>query len=553
MMRQLFLWALLLVPCAVCANKQTENDWIEQVYRYAIADFGKSQEIMRKLKQQKTVKKYELNLIEGDIYFNRSDYFAALNLYKRALYDTQISGSMEWKKKLWMRVIPCYYHINDMKGVEHFASRLHEVSEKTNDYVYQAYALFYKGRAAHAQRDKKQAYRQMYGALDMVEKHKTLQRNAVLYSYMMTIVEYLQEDGMNHEQRAVMNSLEKFVQHAKDEKGNAIKLLTPQRQKDIYAHEAVLAYRMGKQEEARGFYEKFKTAGNNYQYDYRCIMPYLHDNQLFDDMIVFAQARIAYLEKISVKHTAEMTFVLRMLAEGYMGKGRFQEAAVNYQKLALLKREIIDQEETSSMKELTSVYELKETELKLKDQIEKERLIAIAVIAVVMVSSLVYINYRAACHSRKLKNKNRMMARMLDELLQDKWQLQAKRQLPEEKQVSADADRELFNRVWNELVENKLYLRSDLSRDALIQKYHIPKNKFSSIFTKYMGLSYSQCINNLRLEHAVYLFKKHPNYTIDSIAQECGMASTTLYRQFSQKYGMTPAEYREAECLNAKC
>ena len=60
-----------------------------------------------------------------------------------------------------------------------------------------------------------------------------------------------------------------------------------------------------------------------------------------------------------------------------------------------------------------------------------------------------------------------------------------------------------------------------------------------------MNTSYNQYINDFRLEYAIKLFKDYPNYTIDAIANESGFYSpTSLYRILSQKYGMTPSEYR---------
>ena len=60
-----------------------------------------------------------------------------------------------------------------------------------------------------------------------------------------------------------------------------------------------------------------------------------------------------------------------------------------------------------------------------------------------------------------------------------------------------------------------------------------------------MGTSFRTYINNLRIDEAVSLFKTHPEYTVEAIARECGMASAqTFYRVFSDTLGMSPAEYR---------
>ena len=85
----------------------------------------------------------------------------------------------------------------------------------------------------------------------------------------------------------------------------------------------------------------------------------------------------------------------------------------------------------------------------------------------------------------------------------------------------------------------------------LLEKYSIPRNNFSSLFQKYVGTSYSNYINNLRLEQAAKMLKEQPNYTIESVANDCGISSVaTLYRLFSKKYGMTPTEYRQTVLIS---
>ena len=55
-------------------------------------------------------------------------------------------------------------------------------------------------------------------------------------------------------------------------------------------------------------------------------------------------------------------------------------------------------------------------------------------------------------------------------------------------------------------------------------------------------------INELRINYAIELMKKHPNYTIRAIADEAGFNSTPiLYNLFKKKTGMTPYEFKKAQ------
>ena len=86
--------------------------------------------------------------------------------------------------------------------------------------------------------------------------------------------------------------------------------------------------------------------------------------------------------------------------------------------------------------------------------------------------------------------------------------------------------------------------KPDFSREELIKTIYIPKNKFAPLFKQYAGMSFSKYINNLRLEYAAKMLKNHPDYTVDTIAQECGMSTQSLYRLFSGKFGVTPTDFQ---------
>lgn len=70
------------------------------------------------------------------------------------------------------------------------------------------------------------------------------------------------------------------------------------------------------------------------------------------------------------------------------------------------------------------------------------------------------------------------------------------------------------------------------------------QNKFAPLFKQYAGMSFSKYINNLRLEYAAKMLKNYPDYTVDTIAQECGMSTQSFYRLFSGKFGVTPTDFQ---------
>lgn len=103
----------------------------------------------------------------------------------------------------------------------------------------------------------------------------------------------------------------------------------------------------------------------------------------------------------------------------------------------------------------------------------------------------------------------------------------------------------LFAQIMKAIVEKKMYLNPNLSREDVIKEVYVPKNKFANLFKTYVRTNFKNYINSLRIDAAIELMQLHPDYTIEAISQECGMASVqTFYRVFGEQTGMSPSEYR---------
>jgi len=108
-------------------------------------------------------------------------------------------------------------------------------------------------------------------------------------------------------------------------------------------------------------------------------------------------------------------------------------------------------------------------------------------------------------------------------------------------------DEQMFRRLEKLIVTDELYLQPRLSRKELIERTNIPKNKFAELFRTYAGKTFTNFVNDLRLTRAAEQLVAHPEYTIETIAMECGMPKMqTFYRVFAEKYGMTPSAYRKS-------
>ena len=110
----------------------------------------------------------------------------------------------------------------------------------------------------------------------------------------------------------------------------------------------------------------------------------------------------------------------------------------------------------------------------------------------------------------------------------------------------AEKERELFEQIHQTIVEQQLFLDPGFSRTRFIKIGLVNKNKVARMLQQYAGTNLNGYINGMRLEYAARLLHEHPADPIKAIAANSGFNSVrTFYRLFSEKYGMSPVEYKE--------
>lgn len=117
---------------------------------------------------------------------------------------------------------------------------------------------------------------------------------------------------------------------------------------------------------------------------------------------------------------------------------------------------------------------------------------------------------------------------------------------------AADSGRDnaLYTSIYKELQrlmeEDKLYHDPRLTRDEVVAKLGTSRKMFLEALQRNVNMSFVEYTNKYRLDEAIELLE-NGEYTNEIIAEEVGFGSVnTFYRQFRQKYGISPLEYRKA-------
>lgn len=111
-------------------------------------------------------------------------------------------------------------------------------------------------------------------------------------------------------------------------------------------------------------------------------------------------------------------------------------------------------------------------------------------------------------------------------------------------QIDENEAQQLKQKITSILNEEKLYKNANLTLPIFAKKLNIRPQLLSQFLNNNLSKSFSQFINEYRIEEAKHLLKSHPNLKIEIIAEKCGFNSnSTFYTAFKKVTNTTPAKY----------
>lgn len=114
--------------------------------------------------------------------------------------------------------------------------------------------------------------------------------------------------------------------------------------------------------------------------------------------------------------------------------------------------------------------------------------------------------------------------------------------------LEQNEDKQLFELIDRTIRDGRLYLNPDFQRQTIVDILHADRNRIGRAIRDYSGFSnLSTYINSYRLEYAYRQLRDiESKLTIDAISKSAGFTTVrTFQRLFKERYGMTPAEFRE--------
>lgn len=574
----IYLWMIIAISLAgtsALANNTSLPDSLitdEHVYEYTFSNFDMAERIMNELRKRKSLPDFKLDGTEGDLYFNTGHYYQALKFYKRALENDSVRLDDNRLMEQIHRLISCYDCLHNETKKAQYVDMLMKKAEQCGNKEMQSVAMFNMGKMLYYQGNKDKGYDYMQRAADLMEqtdykyKYDNLRYN---YNTLLTFQE------LDRKSEDALRTLEALQRVVTEETGNETPMegLGEKEKKAMYAHYAVVLFRLGRTREAKDYYKQFLATAPEYDRDNYLIMPYLFDRRMYDEVIRMNSAREQMLLAQGDTVTYHMTTIKKSLGRAYEEKGDYRTAARYFHELAVLRDSIKNREQKSSALELATLYETHEKDMQLQKQAADAYMrniwLGMTGSIALLLSIFLWFTIR---HNRTIRQKNTAMINTIEDLLTYKEELERTREELRLNELAAAAtsvvevkeepvypstedttlrkeeeekieNQRLYRKLDTAVTNEKLFLQ-DVKRDDLMKLISVDKNRFGRILQQNTNMSLTGYLNKKRMEYAVSLLQTYPDYTIATVAELCGTSLSNFNKMFKNKYGITPADFR---------
>ena len=447
-------------------------------------------------------------------------------------------------------------------------------SKRLEDRVSEARLLYCIGENNRMLSFKDKAYDYFDSAIDLLKGRKGVKEIGMLSSFYGGKMSYLMTDSL-YEDASVM-ALEREKQIKKLETlPDVPKGLVDMQYGYLYSKWAYNCYMEKKYEQAEKYFAMYQSTEYSRTPDGKMYsIPYLlvskHYKQVIDNCQEFKELMRKQQDTINTQYMN----VLEREVQAYMGMGNYKEAAVLQGAIIAITDSINNRDKENAALELNTMYNTSEKEDYIAKQAFQLKIRNITLTFLTCITLLaLFVLWRMWRFNHIIRYKNKILAKFINERLarkKDGQSLNVDEQLmisqdiedesilfdnqeevaDEASKVSGEEEenKKIFVELNRIVVQDQLYLSSELSREDLAQLVHLNNARFARMIKECTGTNFNGYINDLRIDHAIKLLKLHPNYTIRAIADEAGFNSTPiLYNLFKQKTGMTPYEFKKAQ------
>lgn len=437
---------------------------------------------------------------------------------------------------------------------------------------------------------KDETYLKLSKAADILEKEAAkdhLYKTADDYVYSLGV--YLQSLCSDRRYREAIAMLPRYEQamNCLESKDDIPDGLVDMRRASAYAAFAYMLALEGDNSKADELYSKlletdyFKAPDGG-----QLIVPYLLARKRYAEALSYLQDEKEYWQANADTLSYDyIDFHLKLEQEAFTGLNKTAEALRVANTIQEMSDTLRVRDQSAKALELAEIYKTQKQALQLEQQSASIliRNIIIGSALVFLILAVVFI-IRILRYNKTINNKNTVMVKTIDELIGYKEDLferqeeviQLRKELDEAKNKTdieaqltetvenneesassetleksesqlTEGDKTLYIRMSHEIQSRRLYLNPDFSRKELMAEFKISANKFAVLFKEFAGCTFSQYIQNCRLDYAVKLMRENPKWNFEAIAKEAQMSNGAFYSHFKRRFGMSPSDFRAGE------
>lgn len=327
-----------------------------------------------------------------------------------------------------------------------------------------------------------------------------------------------------------------------DKIGGAPDGFTDQQRAYTYARIASCAEKLGKTREAEKAYKDFMAtsyARNPIGRAY--IMDYLLESKKWNTVLEFTRPLYPLFTDGDTINDDYLS-LLTSDALAYAGLGEYRKAYGLTLRSSAIKDSLNLRENTLKTRELATLFALNEHQLELErtnSKLQRRNILIVSSVGIaIFLLIIVILLFRAY---RMKREQHKIATERIDELIN-------MNKLTPLMSDEEEEDRSLFLSMQQQLINSDLFSNSTFNRERIVEITGLSRNKVIHLIDKYTGMTPSEYLSKLRVEHAAMLIQEHPEWSIDAIAESSGyIRRATFYNHFSKIFGITPAQYRASK------
>lgn len=553
----------------------------------AETDPDKALKIVELVRQQKKAPEYQIDWVITQIYGKKGQDRMAIEMAKRTLANDSVRNNPQFYFNMCVNMIESMIYLEDYEQAMHYAEEMVQQIEKKGASSSNKHQPFWvMARIYRATGDKGEAYTLLNKAIELIqqridslqtEKQVTAISFQTQAKYYSDLSHWQAEDGnLDAAIRSALKQYETITKLEPIKDGPypwKIPLNALNREYCMaYGNIACLYAESGDTANGQQWFDKLLDNPAHDAFIAQGLkIRYYQIKKNYQKVIEQATPYASFLKDGDSINSVRLSAFLN-LAEAYK-QLKQPEKALFYTEKALEQTDSLNlRKQRSNALEMATIYDTQEKEKEIQKQDAKLHahriLSATAGGTILLLGVILWLIWR---NLKMARRKNRLMVTQIDSLLSYKDELNlAKEEIrkltqpietespKEEAETSGDVpennvpatytaeDKAMFEELDRILTKERLFLDPELSRDSLIKRTHINKNRIASLIQTFTGTNFNGYINNMRLEYSILLLKDYTNYTIPAVAADSGFNNVrTFYRLFRERYGMTPTEYRQ--------